>query len=180
MGEVSSEDTELLRWFAERTEDLVVLVDPAGRCLHVNPAAARALELEPDAVEHGTLLESAHPEDREALRAALGRRRAAELEVRHAGASGSQTIAWSVQPFGSPEARGVALWARARHTSPLAPIALDTAAILHDVKNPISGLRFALAAVARELGEEETAILGNLVERLQKIERALRSALPPA
>jgi hypothetical protein len=169
-----------LRWFAERTADLLVVVEPSGRFLSVNPAAAEALELAPDAAARTTLLESAHSEDREALRAALEGGRAAELEVRHAGARGAWTIAWCVQPFGTPQARAVALWARARPASPIAPIALDTAAILHDVKNPISGLRFALAAVARELGEDETAILENLVERLQKIEAALRRALPPA
>jgi signal transduction histidine kinase len=59
----------------------------------------------------------------------------------------------------------------------LEEIAGSASALAHEIKNPITAVNLALQAVARSLGEDETFVLRNLVERMQFLERRLRGAL---
>jgi len=54
----------------------------------------------------------------------------------------------------------------------------ESASILaHEIKNPITAVNLALRAVAKHLGEDESAVLSELVERMQKMERLMRRTL---
>lgn len=59
----------------------------------------------------------------------------------------------------------------------MAEVAEQGSALAHEIKNPRAAVSLALRAVARALGEEEQAVLGELVERLEGLEHKLRDAL---
>jgi PAS domain S-box-containing protein len=59
----------------------------------------------------------------------------------------------------------------------LAQIGESASLLAHEIKNPITGIHLALRAVADQLGEEHQAVLQDLVERLQKLERTMRGTL---
>jgi PAS domain S-box-containing protein len=54
----------------------------------------------------------------------------------------------------------------------------ESASILaHEIKNPITAVNLALRAVAKHLGEDESAVLSELVERMRKLEKLMRRTL---
>lgn len=70
--------------------------------------------------------------------------------------------------------------AQATETSMLRALAElgESAAILaHEIKNPITSVNLALRSAAKEMGAEEQALLEELVERMQVLERKLRGTL---
>jgi PAS domain S-box-containing protein len=65
----------------------------------------------------------------------------------------------------------------AAHQAALAAIAESASVLAHEIKNPITGLRHALRAVAMHLGADEQEVLGDLVERMQRLEARIRRSL---
>jgi two-component system sensor kinase FixL len=59
----------------------------------------------------------------------------------------------------------------------MATIGEQAALLAHEIKNPITAVNLALRAVARELGEDHRAILEDLVQRMQRLERIMRRTL---
>ncbi len=59
----------------------------------------------------------------------------------------------------------------------LAQIGESAAVLAHEIKNPITAVNVALRAVAEKLGEDEHAILADLVARMQRLERMMRGTL---
>jgi two-component system sensor kinase FixL len=59
----------------------------------------------------------------------------------------------------------------------LAQIGESASVLVHEIKNPITGIKAALRAVAQHLGEDDRAILADLVGRLQRLERIMRRTL---
>jgi PAS domain S-box-containing protein len=55
------------RWMAEDAADIVVLRDPEGRLLRINPAIERVLGWDARDIDDAKLAELVHPEDREAF-----------------------------------------------------------------------------------------------------------------
>ena len=48
--------------------------------------------------------------------------------------------------------------------------------LAHEIKNPVTAVNLALRAVSRKLGEEEEAVLADLVERMKRLEAQMRGA----
>jgi signal transduction histidine kinase len=59
----------------------------------------------------------------------------------------------------------------------LATIGESAGHLAHEIKNPITAVNVALRAVADQLGEDHQAVLGDLVLRMQRIEKALKRTL---
>lgn len=59
----------------------------------------------------------------------------------------------------------------------LAEIGESASVLVHEIKNPITGIKAALAAVAKSLGEDDREVLDDLLGRLQKLERIMRRTL---
>lgn len=59
----------------------------------------------------------------------------------------------------------------------LSAIGESASVLLHDIKNPITGIQLAIRAVAQQLGEDEREVLSNLVDSLNKLERTMRRTL---
>jgi two-component system sensor kinase FixL len=59
----------------------------------------------------------------------------------------------------------------------LAAIGESASVLAHEIKNPITGIRFAIRAVADHLGEDDRDILRGLEASLQKVERTMRRTL---
>ena len=58
-----------------------------------------------------------------------------------------------------------------------AAIGESAALLAHEIKNPITAVHMALAAVADQLGEQNSEILEDLVARMQRIERMMQRTL---
>ncbi len=58
-----------------------------------------------------------------------------------------------------------------------AQIGESASLLVHEIKNPITAINLALRAVAKQLGEDEGAVLADLVERMQKLEKLMRRTL---
>ena len=58
-----------------------------------------------------------------------------------------------------------------------AEIGESASLLAHEIKNPITAVNTALRAVAKQLGEEDQVILGDLVERMKKLESLMRRTL---
>ncbi len=59
----------------------------------------------------------------------------------------------------------------------LATLGESASVLAHEIKNPVTAIHLALRAVADQLGEDQRAVLEDLTQRLQKLERTLRSVL---
>ncbi len=59
----------------------------------------------------------------------------------------------------------------------LAAIGESASILVHDIKNPVTGIQLALRAVGELLGEDHRAILQDLEERLRRLERTMRRTL---
>lgn len=58
-----------------------------------------------------------------------------------------------------------------------AQIGESASLLAHEIKNPVTAINAALRAVAKQLGEDERAILEDLVERMRKVEKLMRRTL---
>jgi len=59
----------------------------------------------------------------------------------------------------------------------LAAIGEQAAVLAHEIKNPITAVNLALRAVADQLGEDQQAILEDLVARMRRLEELMRRTL---
>jgi PAS domain S-box-containing protein len=59
----------------------------------------------------------------------------------------------------------------------LATIGESAAVLAHEIKNPITSVNVALRAVSDQLGEDHQVVLGDLVARMQRLERVMRRTL---
>ena len=59
----------------------------------------------------------------------------------------------------------------------MAAIGESASVLIHEIKNPMTGIHLAIRAVADQLGEDSREILQGLEQSLQKIERTMRRTL---
>lgn len=59
----------------------------------------------------------------------------------------------------------------------LAALGESASILAHEIKNPITSINLALRAVAKELGEDDKAVLEDLVARMQRLEMMMRRTL---
>lgn len=142
-----------------------------------------------------TIWWSHSPELQERVKAWTQRSAAGEFireEVQIQGADGNlSTVDFSIKPlhneegeieFLIPEGRDITelVEARRRESSMLEALAEigESASILaHEVKNPITAINLALRAVADSMGQDESALVEDLVVRMQRLERQIRRTL---
>ncbi len=129
------------------------------------------------------------------LREGIRRAAAGEFvrfETEHRGRDGENlTMDFSLTPVKDengavvqlvPEGRDVTEMKRAQRAETavlraLATIGESAAVLAHEIKNPITSVNVALRAVADKLGEDQQAVLGDLVARMQRLERIMRRTL---
>jgi PAS domain S-box-containing protein len=183
----------------DRSYEYIGLLKPDGTVLEANQAALDAAGIDrEDAVGRkfwDTHWWAVSEEAQEQLREAVRRAAAGEFvrfETVHRGIGDEVlNIDFSLQPVRDdsgavvlliPEGRNVTELKRAQRTETamlraLATIGESAAVLAHEIKNPITGLNAALRAVAQQLGESEQEILGDLVRRMQRLERTVRRTL---
>jgi len=81
-----------------------------------------------------------------------------------------------------PEGRDIGAIKRAQRAETavlraLASIGESAALLAHEIKSPITAVNVALRAVADQLGEDDRAVLEDLVKRMQRVEQLMRSTL---
>jgi signal transduction histidine kinase len=59
----------------------------------------------------------------------------------------------------------------------LAAIGEQAAVLAHEIKNPVAAVNLALRAVAGQLGEDQKAVIEDLVARMQRLENVMRRTL---
>lgn len=73
--------------------------------------------------------------------------------------------------------RAVSARREAQMLKALAEIGDSASVLVHDIKNPITGIQLAIQAVADQLGVDSREILSGLEQSLQKLERTMRRTL---
>ena len=177
----------------------VCLLEPDGRVIEANPMSLEVMHLSADDVvgrlfwETEWFSRSAGASERvhaAVEQAAAGEFVRLELNLPAAG-EGFRTVDITIKPIRDdagevtmllPEGRDVTdlRLAKDRETSMLKALATigESAAILaHEIKNPITAIHYALSAVATELGEDQKAIIDDLVDRLKLLEKMMRRTL---
>ena len=179
--------------------EFVALLSPEGRVLEVNRAALEAAGRERGEVVGKLFWETPRWEQTEGTReivrrsiAAAARGEFVRFETTMRGAGGrAMTIDFSLKPVRDergeivmllPEGRDVTVLkdAQRREThmlKALAAIGESASVLVHEIKNPITGIHLAIQAVADQLGEDTREILRGLEESLQKVERTMRRTL---
>lgn len=106
-------------------------------------------------------------------------------------AGDSITVDFSLKPVCDGEGRVVLLIPEGRNISELkraqraetamlralATIGENAAMLAHEIKNPITAVNVALRAVSKQLGEDDRAVLEDLVARMQRLEALMRRTL---
>ena len=183
----------------DRSFEYMGLLDLEGNLIEVNQAALEATGIARDEVLGKPFWETrwwaVAAAEREKLKDGIRRALKGEFvrfETRHLGRDGEVlSIDFSLSPVIDddgevtllvPEGRDVTDLKRARaaETSMLRSLAAigESAAILaHEIKNPITSVNLALRAVADRLGEDHRVVLGELVTRMQRLERVMRRTL---
>lgn len=183
----------------EQEFQLVALLSPEGAVLEANRAALEAARAERADVIGRPFWETpwwSHSiEARERVRkgiaeAALGG--FVRFETTHRRPSGEEVVVdFSLKPIRDERGRVVLLLPEGRDVShikqaqlretamlrALAAIGESASILVHEVKNPITGIHLALKAVADQLGEDHKVILHDLQDRLQRVERTMRRTL---
>ncbi len=189
----------LFRAIFDQEFQFVGLLEPDGRIVEVNRAA-----LDAGGAKRGewvgrflwdVSLWQQTPEERQRLIASVERAAQGEFvrfETTHRCADGRIIdVDFSIKPFRDeggqvlfllPEARDItaARQAANREISMMrsfAEIGESAALLAHEIKSPITAVNCALRAVAKQLGADESAILQELVERMQKLEKLMRRTL---
>jgi PAS domain S-box-containing protein len=123
-------------------------------------------------------------------RAAQGEFVRFEVEVRSAGGS-LIDVDFSLKPVKDDAGSVVLLIPEGRDITPikhaqrqetamlraLAAIGEQAAVLAHEIKNPITAVNLALRAVADQIGEDQQAILEDLVSRMRRLEELMRRTL---
>lgn len=188
-----------LRSIFEGSFQYTGLLDLEGRVLEANQTALDAAGIALADVVGKPFWEtrwwSVSEESRAHLRAAIARARAGEFvrfETLHRG-RGDEVLSvdFSLKPVLDEAGRAVLLIPEGRDISELkraqraetamlralATIGESAAMLAHEIKNPITAVNLALRAVARQLGEDDAAVLRDLVGRMQRLERTMRRTL---
>lgn len=133
--------------------------------------------------------------ERERIRAAVAgcaRGEFVRFETAHRDRNGElHSIDFSLKPvldergvvtFLIPEGRNVSELKRAQRAEnamqrALATIGESAAVLAHEIKNPITAVNLALRVVAKQLGEDERAVLEDLARRMQRLEALMKRTL---
>lgn len=175
------------------------LLDPDGTLLEVNQTALDATGISrSEAVGKkfwDTRWWSLSEESRTQLKDGVERAARGEFvrfEAQHPGPNNEVlTVDFSLKPVRNdagevvhliPEGRDISALVQAQRAETamlraLATIGESAAVLAHEIKNPITSINLALRAVADRLGEDEQAILTDLVGRMQRLERIMRRTL---
>jgi PAS domain S-box-containing protein len=194
------EDSERrLRSIFEGSFQYIGLLDLEGRVLEANRTALDATGIEREDVAGKFFWETrwweVSEESREKLRDAIARARNGEFvrfETLHRGLGDEVlSVDFSLKPVLDEQGRAVLLIPEGRDISELkraqrsemamlralATIGESAAMLAHEIKNPITAVNLALRAVAKQLGEDDAAVLQDLVGRMQRLERTMRRTL---
>jgi PAS domain S-box-containing protein len=194
------EDSERrLHAIFDQSFQYVGVLTPDGTVLDINQVAVKGTGSTKETLVGSPLWDApcwAHCEEqqdklREAIRlAAAGD--FVRFEAEHRDAEGeSRTFDLSLKPVRDdegqivlliPEGRDITEIKRAQHSENamlrgLAEIGESASVLVHEIKNPITGIKAALKAVAESLGEDDQEVLSDLLGRLQKLERIMRRTL---
>ena len=183
----------------DRSYPFMGLLSPDGTMREVNQSALELVGVERSSVIGVKMWDtpwwSASPAERERARSAIAE--AAEgkfvrFETVHPDRDGELVaIDFSLNPVRDAEGRVVLLIPEGRNISELkraqraetsmlralATIGESAAMLAHEIKNPITAVNVALRAVATQLGEDEKAVLEDLVVRMQRLEALMRRTL---
>lgn len=174
------------------------LLDAAGVVLEVNQTALDMVHAERIDILGRKFWETPwwpDPTERERVRAALleaAEGKFVRFETLHrSGDSEPVCMDFSLKPVRDaegvvrliiPEGRNINELKRAQRTETamlraLATIGESAAVLAHEIKNPITAVNLALRAVAKQLGEDDRAVLEDLVTRMQRLEAIMRRTL---
>jgi two-component system sensor histidine kinase/response regulator len=174
------------------------LLDEHGVVLEVNQTALDLIHAERGDILGRRFWETAWWPDeveRERVRAALveaAQGKFVRFETTHRNRDGGlMCIDFSLNPVRDaegvvrliiPEGRNIDELKRAQRTETamlraLATIGESAAVLAHEIKNPITAVNVALRAVAKQLGEDDRAVLEDLVTRMQRLEAIMRRTL---
>jgi two-component system, sporulation sensor kinase E len=192
------------RGLVENAEDLIYLTDRAARFTYVNPAASTLLGCDPESLceERRTVLSLVHPDDRQALAAALDRMLSGEilhaLEFRMAH-TGGERYRWFSQtnvPLRDEDGRVVgiqavahditerrAMRAKMAQAERFADLGRMAAGIAHEIRNPLNAIANSINVLRRgSLADPQLMqIVREEVDRLDAIVREfLAFARPPS
>lgn len=173
------------RFFA-LSQDMLVVAGPDGRFVRVNPAFARALGHDPEALRGELITDYVHPDDRDAAAAAhAGSVEGApvlDYEIRFRRADGSyRVVSWrattdpltnNVYAVGRDVTAQRALEAQLRHAQKLEAVGQLAGGVAHDFNN----LMQAVLANVELAMTREPAPTGALAEHLEDIGSAGRRA----
>jgi len=190
---------ELLRAVFDNDYQFRCIVDPDGSLMRVNQACLAALQTSVEQASGQSLWELSWWRDSAARRARIrdavalaahGSTQQFEFDL-HSLKDGWIKVDLVLIPISDPggkvrflffEARNVtdereAQEAERRMLETFAEIGASAAEVIHEIKNPISGIHVALRAVARELKQDERKVLEDLASRLSRLEHRLRRTL---
>jgi PAS domain S-box-containing protein len=175
------------------------LLEPDGRVLEVNRAALEFVHTTREDVVGRPFWDtpwwSHSAETRERIQQAVEAAAKGEFvrfETQHtSGAGNVHEVDFSLKPVKDeagkvvlllPEGHDVSDLKRAQRTETamlraFATIGESAALLAHEIKNPITAVNLALRAVADQLGEDQHAILDDLITRMQRIEQMMRRTL---
>ncbi|TAH37224.1 MAG: PAS domain S-box protein [Planctomycetota bacterium] len=193
-----AESAARMRAIFDQEFQFVGLLAPDGTLLEVNASALHAIGATRQQVIGRPFWATpwwGSPQLSERLRAAVASAAAGEFvrfEIEHAEPSGAaRWMDFSLKPvrgpggdvqFLLPEGRDITRVkeAHARELSmqqALAAIGESASVLVHEIKNPLTAVNLALRVVARQLGEDQRAVLEDLAARLRKLERTMRRTL---
>lgn len=195
----SHEREQRFRAIFEQEFQFVGLLRTDGVLLEVNRAALEAAGITREEALGRPFWETAwwshSAEVRELLRKAVSEAACGEFirfETTHRRPSGELiAVDFSLKPIRDEEGRIVLLLPEGRDITTLkdvqrretnmlralATIGESASILAHEIKNPITAVNLALKAVAEALGEDHKAVLADLVQRLEKMERVMRRTL---
>lgn len=183
----------------DQSFQFVGVLSPKGTVLEVNQAAIVGTGVTRDDVIGKPFWEAPcwchHEDERTKLREAVRLAAAGDFvrfEAEHKDASGElRTFDLSLKPVRDeegeivmliPEGRDITAIKNAQRSESamlrgLAEIGESASLLVHEIKNPITGIKTALRAVSQSLGEDDQEVLQDLLDRLQKLERIMRRTL---
>lgn len=175
------------------------IVSSSGQVLRVNQTCLAAMSMERDQVLGHALWDlpwwgsspARRKEVREAVaQAAEGKTLRYEFDL-HTATRGLMRADLVLIPIRDPQGEVRFIFFEARNVTrereveeaertmlqSFAEIGESAAEVLHEIKNPISGIHLALRVLAKELKQDERAVLEELASRLSQLESRLRRTL---
>jgi two-component system, sporulation sensor kinase E len=193
------------RGLVENAEDVIYLTDPAGRIVYANPAMARLLGYDPEALcsRSTPIAALVHEADADAFARLLPRMlggevmRAVEVRLRHA--DGVQVV-WCSQtsvPLRDEGGRitGIQciaqditarreLQAQMARAERLADLGRMAASLAHEIRNPLGAIVNTVRVIRRQSSPADSPLFDMVMEEAQRLETIVRHVLlfarPPA